>query len=296
MDVRVSACFTYPLKSGKGIEVARLVLDQRGPRHDRLWMLVHAEPEKQGLFITQRDRGCEKLALVQALPGEGGVLSIAAPGRPGITVSGDGYFRFSGAVEIWGEFCEALDAGDEAAGWFSEYLGFPCRLVRIPDDFVRPTEPEYSRPGDQVGFADKYPVLVTNTASLEALRAKMDRSETVNMERFRPNVVLDGLEAFEEDVVCRIRIGEVDLEFVKPSIRCKITRIDQETAEMPSEEPLATLRRLRHGNAEGLKGVFFGQNAIPRSVGEIRMGDTVEILSRKSLPPALKEVSLGYKP
>ena len=113
------------------------------------------------------------------------------------------------------------------------------------------------------------------------------------MERFRPNIVLEGAEPFEEDVIHEIKIGDVVLEFVRPCSRCKITTINQTEGASTSDEPLRTLGRVRRGKGDGLEGVFFGQNAIPRKLGVVKVGDNVEILSKRPLHPALKNGGIG---
>ena len=145
----------------------------------------------------------------------------------------------------------------------------PCRLVRLPDGFIRLTDGNYSRPGDNVSFADGFPLLVTNLASLGKLRNHFPPNVVIGMERFRPNIVLDGIHPFEEDFIHEIRISDVVLEFVKPCNRCMVTTIYQ-------------------SEGGGLQGVFFGQNAIPRKLGAIAVGDNVEILSKKPLHSALQ--------
>lgn len=292
--MKVTGCFIYPLKSGKPISLDRMELNRRGPRYDRLWMLVHDEPSRRGLFITQREKGCAILARVTAKPDPNGDISFAAPGSGRLTVHFNSLVNFESPVEIWGEYIEGMDAGDAAAEWFSNYLNLSCRLIRIPPDYIRSTEPEYSRKGDQVGFADKYPLHVTNEASLTKLQEHLPETAEVTMDRFRPNIVIEGLEPFEEDIIHEVRIGSVLTEFVKPSIRCSMTTIDQEKAIASSDEPLRTLGKVRKGKGGGLTGVFFGQNVIHRESGTIRVGDKVTILSKKSVHPALVDVSLGY--
>ena len=288
MDIKVSSCYIYPLKSGSGISVDKLELTQRGPKDDRLWMLVQDQGPNEGRFITQRDTGCGKLALVEAIPnGDGDIYFSTPDGRKLVVVEND-LSCYDSVVRVWGDVCTAMDAGNVAAQWFSEYLRRPCRLVRIPDEFIRLTDENYSRRGDQVSFADGFPLLVTNLASLEKLKTHFPPDIDIGMERFRPNIVLEGAQPFEEDFIHEIRIADVILEFAKPCNRCMVTTIDQSEGVSHSNEPLETLAKIRHGKGGGLQGVFFGQNAIPRKLGVIEVGDDVEILSKKPLHPALQ--------
>ena len=292
MGIKISDCYIYPLKSGGSIRVENLELTQRGPKDDRLWLLVQDQGPDRGKFITQRDKGCGILALVQAFPEVGGNMKFSAPDVRELVVSQDDLSCYDGFVKVWGDDCAAIDAGNVAAHWFSNYIRKPCRLVKFPDDFIRSTDAAYSRHGDHVSFADGFPLLVTNVASLDKLKKHLPPNIQIEMERFRPNIVLKNAEPFEEDIIHEIKIGDVILEFVKPCARCKITTIDQVEGCSPSNEPLRTLGLVRHGKAGQLQGLFFGQNAIPRELGTVRTGDHVEIRSKKPLHPVFENVAL----
>ena len=297
MTVKISKCYMYPLKSGAGVKVSSLELGKKGPKHDREWMLVKngANDDKKGRFITQRDKGCEKLALLHVFPQSNGDMKFTLPNGKTLIVENEQLTQYEGLVSVWGDECEALEAGEEAAKFFSEFLGIECALVKMPEDFVRKTESDFSKAGDHVSFADGFPLLITNEASLTSLSEHFPSGEDVNMQRFRPNIVLTGIDAFEEDVIHEVQIGDVVLEFVKPCSRCKITTIEQETASIPSKEPLQTLARVRRGKGGGIQGVFFGQHAIPRALGTVNVGDEVKILSKRKLHPALENVVLKPK-
>lgn len=292
--LRVSGCFIYPLKSARGISLDALDITHDGPRDDRRWMLVHAEGANAGRFISQRDRGCEKLATLGANPdGKGGLIlsfddktfHVPAPASTG-----------SAEVRVWSDACTGRDCGDTAAQWISAQLGITCRLVGVEGERLRRVDQKYAQDSDSVAYADGFPILVTSTASLDALNTAIAPEHRVDMARFRPNIVIDGLQPFEEDTLLRIKIGEVEIELVKPCSRCKITTIDQSTGEAPNNEPLATLARTRRGSADGLQGVFFGQNAVVRVPGVIRRGDNVTIVSRRPLHAALAAAPLTFKP
>src|SRR5919199_916209 len=255
----------YPVKSCRGIAVPQAVLGARGLEYDRLWMIVQPD----GTFITQRQ--APRLALI-APSLQDGHLALAAPAMPPIQVpvAGDGPAI---DVVVWRDRCAAIDQGAEIAAWLTEFLHTPCRLVRMADDWVRPVDPAYSRPGDQVGFADGYPLLLTSEASLADLNARLP--EPVPMNRFRPNLVIHGTGPFAEDAWHMIRIGDVPLRLAKPCARCVTTTVVQETGVCASQEPLATLAGYRQRNG----GALFGQNLIHDAPGMLRVGDQVEVLA-----------------
>ncbi len=288
MAMTVSSCHIYPLKSGAGQPVPALELLPRGPQGDREWMLVDAE----GVFITQRMRGCEKLALVSTEQMAEGTVFSAADKEPLSVSMPDREI----AVQIWKDDVTALDAGDAAAAWFSDYLELPCRLVRLSESpaHKRMLGEKWQMEDGHVSFADGFPLLVTGEASLAALQPHFPDGEEIAMTRFRPNIVLAGAAAFEEDVLYRIKIGDVVLRLMKPCTRCKITTITQETGEAASNEPLKTMTKLRRGKSDDLVGVFFGQNAVIEQSGMIRAGDAVEVLERRDMHPALEMAELKF--
>lgn len=294
MTITVSACYTYPLKSGKAVLTDELTLTKYGPENDRVWMLVHDTESKSGTFITQRDKGFEGLSLIETNVCDNGVTTFNTPSRNDLIVAKNDVTKNYLDVEIFKKSCSALDAGNQAAQWFSDIFNHPCRLVRMPQNFNRPVSEKYARDGELVSFADGFPLLVTSQPSLEALQEHIPKGSDINMTRFRANIVLDGNEPFEEDIIHTVEIGSSILEFVKPCTRCKMTTIDQQAGTIPSNEPLKTLSQVRRGKGDGLQGVFFGQNAIATSLGTIKTGDTVRVLSRKPLHTALQNTTLKH--
>jgi uncharacterized protein YcbX len=162
-------------------------------------------------------------------------------------------------VQVWKDRCAGLDQGETASNWVSAVLSESVRLVRVVDNPKRLANPEYAGPTPSpVSFSDGFPILVCNRASLEELNARMP--EPVPMERFRPNIVLQGLAPFAEDRISSLQMGDVVLRLVKPCTRCVITSTDQRTGER-STNPLPVLRNFRFDRT--LLGVTFGENAIP---------------------------------
>lgn len=239
----------------------------RGLRYDRRWMLV----DENGMFFTQR-----KLPQLTQIHTrfEGDRVVAEAPNQRSIVLPTTSAERMS--VQVWEDTVDALVADAATNAWFSQALGRTCRLVWMDEMSRRPVDPEYGKATDEVSFADGYPLLVTNETSLADLNARM--AEPLPMNRFRPNVVVTGAEAWAEDRWSRLRIGDAWFEGVKPCARCVVTTTDQETGAR-AKEPLRTLATFRKYR----NGVYFGQNLIPINEAVIRVGDPVEVLEHKTI-------------
>jgi uncharacterized protein YcbX len=272
---RVRSLHVYPVKGCRGIDVDRAQVAVTGlvgqGAGDREWMVV----DEDGRFLTQREH--PRLALVVAAAGKRG-LRLSAAGVPELDVRDDARAP-SREVVVWRSTVLGADCGDAAAAWMSRWLAHPVRLVRF--DRARPRDCNREYVGDSGAhtlFADGYPVLVVNAASLAELNARLAGRghPALPMDRFRPNVVIEGLPAFDEDHVDTIAIGAVVLRLVKPCIRCQVTTTDQATAQV-GVEPLPTLGEFRM-NAK-LGGVAFGVNAIVAEGegGSIATGDAATI-------------------
>ncbi|MEO8738915.1 MAG: MOSC N-terminal beta barrel domain-containing protein [Casimicrobiaceae bacterium] len=250
MLATIAALFVYPVKSCRGIALREARMTERGIAHDREWLIIDASDR----FITQRDM--PRLALITTtLSGTG--LQLGAPGQPDLAIEFDreGPRR---SVTVWRDTLPAIDQGDAAARWLSQWIGAPVRLVRFDRDAKRMCNPDFAGPGGaHHAFADGYPVLVLSKASLDDLNRRLDAPLPVN--RFRPNLLLSGIEAHDEDHVATIEVGSVKLRLVKPCTRCQITTTDQASGVV-GVEPLPTLAQYRYNAA--LDGVTFGMNAI----------------------------------
>jgi len=266
--LRLSALYRYPLKSAKAEALQQIGLDKLGLDGDRRWMLVD---EASGRFLTQRTVG--QMSQLSALWNADGGLALNAPGHSTINVglpSADAELR---GITIFKDTLRVPDAGDEAGAWVSEFIGKPTRLVQIPLDRARTTQSGYGRDDDQVAFADGFPLLLIGQASLQDLSSKVGRP--LEMLRFRPNLVIEGSDAFAEDGWKRIRIGDVEFRVVKPCSRCILTTIDPQTGERSTDrEPLATLQKYR-AQADG---AMFGQNLVNDGNGRLEVGMPVTIL------------------
>jgi hypothetical protein len=265
--MKVTGINIYPIKSTRRIALTESEVLPRGLPRDRRWMLV----DDEGKFITARQH--PTLALVETRFA-GNVLQVNVGNRQSLQLALQPADSETTTVTVWRDQCDAVLAGEEADAWFSEHLGISCRLVQMTDNLVRGVDPKFGRPGDEVSFADGFPLLLISEASLHDLNSRLD--EAVSMRRFRPNLVVDGVQPYAEDNWQSLRVGEVEFAGVKNCSRCVFTTIDPDTGIKHSDkEPLRTLGSYRR-RPEG--GIYFGQNLIPRSGGIIRVGDTVKIL------------------
>ena len=248
----------FPLKSAGGTSLDEAHVTAGGLRHDRQFMLVR--PDQR--HLSQRE--APRLALLR--PGyDGAKLTVDAPDAvtPLVHEPTDGP---AVNVSVHRQHCQGVDQGDEAADWFSAYLDTDCRLVRFSG--VRHTE----RGGGTFAFADEYPLLVLSLESLHDLNQRL--TEPLPMNRFRPNIVLDGLGPYGEDTVSTLRIGDVEIDLIAPCGRCVITTIDQDTG-VRAKEPLRTLATYRTQTFNGERQIMFGRHAVPRTFGTITTQDTV---------------------
>lgn len=266
--MRLSALYRYPLKSARGESLQQIHLDGLGLIGDRRWMLVD---EASGRFLTQRAEA--SMGQLSALWNKAGGLTLAAAGRASLDVAlpdADSNLR---GVTIWRDTLRVPDAGDEAAQWVSEFIGKPTRLVHVPAERARYTQAGYGQDDDRVAFADGFPLLLIGQSSLDDLSGKVGRA--MEMQRFRPNLVIEESAAFAEDDWKRIRIGDQEFRVVKACSRCILTTLDPQTGERsPDREPLTTLKTYREREGE----VLFGQNLVNDGHGELKVGMSVTLL------------------
>ncbi|WP_062786273.1 MOSC domain-containing protein [Novosphingobium capsulatum] len=264
--MQLAAIHRYPVKSLGGEALERATITAQGVAGDRRWMVVNP----QGRFLTRRE--LPAMALLRAVPHADGGVTLHHAAAPSVKVAVPTTAERR-AVKVWGDSLAATPAGAEADAWLSARLGQPVHLVHMGDDVIRPVDPRYGQPGDAVGFADGFPLLVTTQESLDALNAQLPAP--ITMARFRPNLVITGAPAaFAEEGWNSLRIGALTLRLVKPCTRCVITTQDPETGESHDREPLATLRRM--GRLWQRQPVF-GMNAIPDGAADLAVGDGVEL-------------------
>jgi uncharacterized protein YcbX len=258
--VTIASLHVYPVKSCRGLAVHEATLTAAGLEHDREWMVVSPE----GRFLTQREE--PRLALVVAGLADGG-LTLSAEGAASVTVPLD--FRGDSIeVTVWRDRCPARDQGGPVARWLSDFLGRPLRLVRFDAAHRRPSDAAWTGGVEALNrFSDGFALLAISRASLADLNARL--REPLPMDRFRPNLTLDGLPPYGEDSLGDLVAGPVRLRRAKPCTRCAITTTDQATGLAAGDEPLRTLKTYRWDAA--LRGVAFGQNFIAVSGAGARL-------------------------
>jgi len=258
MTASIAQLFLYPIKGCRGIEIERATLAATGLEvdgiGDREWVVVDAEGE----FLSQRE--LPQMALIETRL-TSTALRLKAPGMLQLEVP----FASEGDVvnvTVWNDTVAAVTQGEVADAWFSRYLGQPCRLMRFDPEARRLSNVRYTGATPApYKFADAFALLIASTASLADLNGRLAKRgmAPVGIERFRPNIVLEGIDAFEEDYVERLALGDAELRVVKPCVRCSVPNVDPATGDAATE-PGDTLAIYRDNARAG--GITFGVNAI----------------------------------
>jgi uncharacterized protein YcbX len=256
---KLSALAVYPIKSCAGVALQQAQVVETGLDFDRAWMVV----DPHGEMLTQRE--LPRLALVQPQFRHSELL-LRAPGMLGLHLQLD-TVETATRVRVWDDVVKAYDMGALAAQWFSDFLGTQARLVRFDPEQQRLSEAAWTGSIQaENSFSDGFPLLVVNQASLDDLNARLAAKglAAATLQRFRPNLVLSGLQPFDEDHIDELDIetdeGQVRLRLVKPCVRCDIPNVDPGSAQK-SSEPGATLAGFR-ADARLHGGITFGINAI----------------------------------
>lgn len=263
----IARLFVYPVKSCAGVEVREALLTETGLDLDRAWMVVDAKGE----FLTQRT--LPRMALIQPQIRASEVV-LRAPGMLALHLGMD-TVEAPATVTLWGETVPAWDMGAVAAQWFSDFLGQPCRLVRFDPEHQRLSSMRWTNGIEAPNqFSDGFPLLVVSEASMQDLNARLAARgiAAVGVERFRPNVVIAGVQPHDEDRLDVIRLeiegAQVHLQPVKPCARCPIPDVDPVTGETGSaiRQTLQTYRQDRRLDG----AITFGMNAIaPQGAGTV---------------------------
>ncbi len=255
----IARLFVYPIKSCAGVEVSEVILTETGLEFDRAWMVV----DEDGEFVSQRE--LPRMALIQPKMRHADMI-LRAPGMLALHISLN-EVEAPATVRVWDDEVKAYDMGAVAAQWFSDFLGRKLRLVRFDPDHPRFSDKRWTGGVEALNqFSDGYAVLVTSDASLAGLNTRLEAAgqAPVTMQRFRPNIVLSGIEAHDEDRLDVMRIeGEseqMQLKAVKPCARCPIPNIDPATGTS-SPEVSDMLQAYRRNDAM-YGAVTFGMNAI----------------------------------
>lgn len=265
----LSEIYVYPIKSLGGFSLDQAELEEKGLKYDRRWMLV----DENGTFITQRKHF--ELALLQvSISGEKLTIAHKLETDQHISFGLDEDTGNAIEVTIWNDTATGVEVNPEVSGWFSAYLKFQVKLVKMPLAEKRFVDRDYAANDEIVSFADGYPCLMIGQSALNGLNEKLQ--EPVLMDRFRPNFVFTGGEPHEEDRFKTFYIGEIPFSAVKPCARCVLITIDQQTGEK-GQEPLRTLASYRTVN----KKIMFGQNLLPQALGTIRIGDEIKVVDWK---------------
>ena len=270
----------YPIKSCAGIALAQAEVTSFGLAcdgvRDREWMVVDAE----GNLLTQREMPAMAL-IVPRIAGD--ALLVDAPDSTSLSIPiplGALAHAQTLDVRVWDDVMPAYDCGSAAAAWFARFLGVSCRLVRFHPQARRLASTRWTAGRDvPTLFSDGFPMLIVSEASLADLNQRLAAQgrATLPMNRFRPNLVIDGIEAFEEDYAATITIGAACLQPVKPCARCPMPSVDQSTG-MFGPDPLDILQGYR-ANPLVDGGITFGMNAILQD-GEntvLQIGQQAEI-------------------
>jgi uncharacterized protein len=268
MTARLAGLFIHPVKSAAGFACDTAQLGPHGLLHDREWMIVDAN----GRCITQREEA--RLALLTTAIRAGQLLLSSPQGAgPALDLQHEGERR---EVQVWNARCAGFDAGPTATQFLSEWLGRPLHLVRFDTRRARLSNADWTQ-GRAVStlFSDGYPLLVLSQASISDLAARVGHALPV--QRFRPNLLLDGVAPYAEDEAQQLVLGEVRIQLTKACTRCVITTIDHQQGARTGDEPLATLKTYRYDAA--LRGAVFGRNAYTTAgTGTwLRRGDAVEL-------------------
>jgi uncharacterized protein YcbX len=263
--------YLYPVKSLGGLRVPAAEVTPRGLRHDRRWLVV----DPRGQFLTQRTQ--PQMALLHLEYAHNGFIirHIQRPDLRPLLVPFEAEHKGTQFVTVWDDMVFAYRGLPEHDQWLSEALGQPVRLVHMPDAALR--EADGGNAPSLVSFADAYPFLLIGQASLDDLNQRLPTGP-VPMNRFRPNLVVSGAEAYAEDTWHHFELGGLSFQGIRPCARCVLTTTDQQTGQRGSE-PLRTLASYRGvGNK-----VMFGMNVVGPERGELRVGAPLTVHSYHSL-------------
>jgi uncharacterized protein YcbX len=267
--LHISDLIIYPIKSLKGISVQSAKVTERGLEHDRRWMLV----DHNNRFISQRE--IPQMALCKPAITDEGLSVTYLPTGDNILIPYQPLSNELIEVTVWDDTCTGQYVSTNADAWFSRVLSIPCRLVYMPDDSRRMVDPRYTDGSKITSFSDAYPFLVIGKASLADLSKRV--GQEIPIDRFRPNLVFAGGDAYMEDEMAHFTINHIHFYGAKLCARCPIPGIDQDTG-ISGKEPLKTMAAYRRKNNK----VWLGQNLVHEGSGVLQVDDVIEVLEMKA--------------
>jgi uncharacterized protein YcbX len=262
-EFRISEMWIYPIKALGGIRVKQSKVKEKGLEFDRRMMLLNSGNK----FLTQRDEN--RFALFRPSIVDGRIT--VAFGSEMLTIEDT---RTGDSVEtmVWDDPVTVVEMNKNYSAWFSNQLGFDCKLVSFPESNARPVNPQRSINKENVSLADGYPFLILGQSSLDYLNSKLD--VPLPMNRFRPNLVFTGGKPHDEDFWKEFTVGSNRFVGIKPCARCVVTTINQDSADK-GVEPLKTFATYRKFEKE----IYFGQNAVAQDCIEVQEGDIITVQS-----------------
>ncbi|GAA0489698.1 MULTISPECIES: YcbX family protein [Tatumella] len=271
--ISLSRLFIHPVKSMRGTAVSQSLVQPQGLSWDRMFMVTTTE----GKFITARQYP-EMVLFTPLVQPEG--LFIQAPDNSQVLVRFDDFSPQVEPAEVWGSNFASCIAPEVINQWLSRFFPHPVQLRWTG---IKPARRVRRFPEIPVGFADGYPFLLINQSSFYDLQNRCPAG--IRLEQFRPNLVVAGASAWDEDQWSVIRVGDITFDVAKPCSRCIFTTVSTERGvKHPSGEPMTTLKMFRLA-ADSSGDIDFGLNLIARNSGVIRCGDDVTVLARKPARP-----------
>lgn len=256
----VKEIYIYPIKSLAGISVQSAQAEEMGFENDRRWMLIDAENQ----MLTQREHRIMSQFYPQISEGK---ITITFQDQEH-EFSINEHLQNSLEVNVWDDKSEVVEVNHGTSKWFSQHLGFECKLVKIIKNGGRKHESSKLKETFNVSLADGYPYLLIGSKSLDFLNDKLH--EKITIKRFRPNIVVSSENPHEEDDYKTFAIGEVQFKNIKPCRRCVMVNNDPENGRL-KKEPLKTLSKYRNVD----NSVLFGTNIVSLNAGNIKVGDAV---------------------
>jgi len=267
--IKISELYIYPVKSLAGIQLSSATLSPFGLLHDRRWVIV----DENGLFLSQRTKA--KMATIATKLDKQGHLTLTY-NNTSIEVPKSRESTKKINVSIWNDHLLAQHTSTKVDEWLSAILEQKCHLVYMPQNAERQIDPDFAKANQFVSFADAFPFLAISQASLDNLNQRLKAA--ININRFRPNIVVDGCQAFAEDHWQEFAINHVEFISAKPCSRCIMPSINQETGQQDQKHMLAVLNRYRQFD----KKIKFGQNILYKNSAKsnnqkISIGDEIKL-------------------